>query len=128
MPWIYYGWTGVEAELRGEKINMVYLNRLLYKLDYYTPVLTTNEKMIEKDPETIKHFLAAASKGYTYAIDHPDDAADLLIKAVPDLDPKLVKASQKWLSPNIKMMPRVGVSKNKRFGKTMLAGCMTIIY
>ena len=34
--WIYYGWTGVEAELRGEKINMVYLTdyskklRLLY--------------------------------------------------------------------------------------------------
>lgn len=97
--WIYYGWTGVEAELRGEKINMVYLTDYSNKLDYYTPVLTTNEKMIEKDPETIKHFLAAASKGYTYAIDHPDDAADLLIKAVPDLDPKLVKASQKWLSP-----------------------------
>ncbi|MCM3238475.1 ABC transporter substrate-binding protein [Heyndrickxia oleronia] len=97
--WIYYGWTGVEAELRGEKINMIYLTDYSNKLDYYTPVLTTNEKMIEKDPETIKHFLAAASKGYTYAIDHPDDAADLLIKAVPDLDPKLVKASQKWLSP-----------------------------
>nr|WP_259549155.1 ABC transporter substrate-binding protein [Heyndrickxia oleronia] len=97
--WIYYGWTGVEAELRGEKINMVYLTDYSNKLDYYTPVLTTNEKMIEKDPETIKHFLAATSKGYTYAIDHPDDAADLLIKAVPDLDPKLVKASQKWLSP-----------------------------
>lgn len=97
--WIYYGWTGVEAELRGENINMIYLTDYSNKLDYYTPVLTTNEKMIEKDPETIKHFLAAASKGYTYAIDHPDDAADLLIKAVPDLDPKLVKASQKWLSP-----------------------------
>ncbi|MGK4042328.1 ABC transporter substrate-binding protein [Heyndrickxia oleronia] len=97
--WIYYGWTGVEAELRGEKINMVYLTDYSNKLDYYTPVLTTNEKMIEKDPETIKHFLAATSKGYTYAIDHPDDAADLLIKAVPDLDSKLVKASQKWLSP-----------------------------
>ena len=97
--WIYYGWTGVEAELRGDKINMVYLTDYSNKLDYYTPVLTTNEKMIEKDPETIKHFLAATSKGYTYAIDHPDDAADLLIKAVPDLDPKLVKASQKWLSP-----------------------------
>ena len=23
--WIYYAWDGIEAELRGEKINMVYL-------------------------------------------------------------------------------------------------------
>ncbi|MGE8203821.1 ABC transporter substrate-binding protein [Heyndrickxia sp. NPDC080065] len=97
--WIYYGWTGVEAELRNEKINMVYLTDYSDKLDYYTPVLSTNEKMIAKDPETVKHFLAAVSKGYKFAIDHPDDAADILIKAVPDIDAKLVKASQKWLAP-----------------------------
>ena len=37
--WIYYGWTGVEAELRGEKINMIYLTDYSKNLDYYTPVL-----------------------------------------------------------------------------------------
>lgn len=97
--WIYYGWTGVESELRNEKLNMVYLTDYSDKLDYYTPVLATNEKMIAKDPDTIKHFLAAVSKGYQFAIKHPDDAADILIKAAPDLDKNLVKASQKWLSP-----------------------------
>jgi ABC-type nitrate/sulfonate/bicarbonate transport system substrate-binding protein len=97
--WIYYGWTGVEAELRNEKLNMVYLTDYSDKLDYYTPVLETNEKMIAKDPETVKAFLKAVSKGYEFAIKHPDQAADVLIKASPDLDPKLVKASQKWLSP-----------------------------
>ena len=45
--WIYYGWTGVEAELRGEKINMIYLTDYSKNLDYYTPVLATNEDMIE---------------------------------------------------------------------------------
>jgi ABC-type nitrate/sulfonate/bicarbonate transport system substrate-binding protein len=97
--WIYYGWDGVGAELRGEKINMVYLTDYSDKLDYYTPVLETNEKMISKNPETVKAFLKAASEGYEYAIKNPDQAADILIKAAPDLDPKLVKASQKWLSP-----------------------------
>ena len=30
--WIYYGWTGVEAELRGKDINMVYLTDYSEKL------------------------------------------------------------------------------------------------
>ncbi|KMY48287.1 ABC transporter substrate-binding protein [Peribacillus loiseleuriae] len=97
--WIYYGWTGVEAELRGEKLNMQYLTDYTEKLDYYTPVLTTSENLIKEDPETVRSFVAAVSKGYQYTIDHPDEAASILIKAVPDLDPELVKASQKWLSP-----------------------------
>lgn len=96
--WIYYGWTGVEAELRGEDLNVVYLTDYSEKLDYYTPVLSTNESMIEEDPETIKKFLAAASKGYEFAIENPDAAAEILVEAVPDLDEELVKASQQWLA------------------------------
>ena len=49
--WIYYGWTGVESKLRGKDINMVYLTDYSEKLDYYTPVLATNEEMIENNPE-----------------------------------------------------------------------------
>ncbi|MFC0216663.1 ABC transporter substrate-binding protein [Paenibacillus chartarius] len=96
--WIYYAWTGIDAELRGEPMNMLYLTKYSDKLDYYTPVLVTNENQIKSDPELVKAFMRATAKGYQYAIEKPDEAADLLVKAVPDLDPKLVKASQKWLS------------------------------
>ncbi|KAB2336307.1 ABC transporter substrate-binding protein [Cytobacillus depressus] len=96
--WIYYGWTGIEAELRGEKINMVYLTDYSKKLDYYTPVLATNEKKLQSNPEQVKKFLKAVSKGYKFAIDHPSEAADSLLKAAPDLDKELVKKSQEWLA------------------------------
>ncbi|HWO97057.1 MAG TPA: ABC transporter substrate-binding protein [Bacillus sp. (in: firmicutes)] len=96
--WIYYGWTGIEAELRGEKLNMVYLTDYSDKLDYYTPVLATSEKMIDENPDTVKAFVKAASKGYGFAINKPEEAADILLKAVPDLDSDLVKKSQEWLS------------------------------
>ncbi|MGO4182790.1 ABC transporter substrate-binding protein [Paenibacillus sp. MCAF9] len=96
--WIYYAWTGVEAELRGEKINMVYLTDYSDKLDYYTPVIVTNEGLIKDKPETVKAFTAAVSKGYQYAISNAEDAAEILIKAEPDLNAELVRASQKWLS------------------------------
>lgn len=97
--WIYYGWTGVEAELRGEEINMIYPTDYTEKLDYYTPLIATNEKMIADDPETVQAFVKAAAKGYEFAIENPSDAADILLKAAPDLDEELVKASQEWLSP-----------------------------
>jgi ABC-type nitrate/sulfonate/bicarbonate transport system substrate-binding protein len=87
--WIYYGWTGVEAELRGEPINMIYLTKYSNKLDYYTPILVTSEKMIKESPDVVKAFMSATSKGYEYAIAKPDEAADILIEAAPDLDPKL---------------------------------------
>ncbi|TFB13114.1 ABC transporter substrate-binding protein [Filobacillus milosensis] len=100
--WIYYGWTGVEAELRDTDINMVYLTDYSEKLDYYTPVLATNEDMIENNPETVSKFMKAASQGYQFAIDNPVEAANILIEAEPDLDAELVKASQEWLAPKYK--------------------------
>ncbi|RAZ68398.1 ABC transporter substrate-binding protein [Planococcus maitriensis] len=97
--WIYYGWTGIEAELRGDELNMQYLTEYSDKLDYYTPILMTNENMIAEDPKTVRAFTKAVSAGYEFAIDEPQQAADILIESVPDLEPELVKASQEWLSP-----------------------------
>lgn len=100
--WIYYGWTGVEAELRNTPINMVWLTDYSDKLDYYTPVISTNEIMIKEKPETIRKFLRAVTKGYEFAIENPEEAANILIAAEPELDPDLVQASQKWLATKYK--------------------------
>jgi ABC-type nitrate/sulfonate/bicarbonate transport system substrate-binding protein len=97
--WIFYGWTGIEAEIRGDELNMLYVKDYSENLDYYTPVLTTNEKMIENEPDTVKSFLAAVSKGYELAIDKPEEAAQILLEAEPDLDKELVMKSQEWLAP-----------------------------
>ncbi len=110
--WIFYAWTGIEAELRGEKIDIVYPKDYGKELDYYTPVLVTSESMISDQPETVKAFLKATSKGYTLAIDKPEEAADVLIKAEPDLNKELVIASQKWLSDQYQAeAPRWGEQK-----------------
>ena len=37
-------------------------------------------------------------RGYLFAIDNPEEAAQILIDSEPDLDPELVKKSQQWLS------------------------------
>lgn len=95
---VFQGWTGIEAELRGEPMNMVYLADFSEQLDFYTPILATSEAMIENDPETVKAFVHAAVKGYEYAIEHPTESAAILLDHEPDLDPDLVNSSQEWIS------------------------------
>jgi ABC-type nitrate/sulfonate/bicarbonate transport system substrate-binding protein len=66
--------------------------------DYYTPVIISGEKTIEERPETVRRFMAATAKGYEYAIDHPEEAAETLIKHSPETSPELIRRSQEWLS------------------------------
>lgn len=96
--WIYHAWSGIEAELKGIELNYIPLKNLDPVFDYYTPVIITNEKMIETDPELVKRFMRAVSKGYRYCIETPDKAADIMIKSVPELNPELVRASQNYLA------------------------------
>ena len=60
--WIYYGWTGIESELRDRPLNIVWLTDYSEKLDYYTPVIATNETMINENPEAVKNLLMLSQK------------------------------------------------------------------
>ena len=83
--WIYWGWDGVEAQRRGIDLNYIPVKDLNPVFDYYTPVLITNHKTIEADPELVKSFMAAVTKGYRYVIQNSREAADILMKQVPEL-------------------------------------------
>ena len=97
LAWIYMAWDGIQAQLKGVALNTVPLYGSCVP-DYYTPVLITGEKTLENE-KLIKAFLKATSRGYTYAADHPEEAADILLKHSPESDPALVHTSQVWLSP-----------------------------
>ena len=60
----------------------------------------------------VKAFLAAASQGYQYCIDEPAKAADILVKAVPELDKDQVLASLQYLKKEFKSdAPKWGQQK-----------------
>jgi ABC-type nitrate/sulfonate/bicarbonate transport system substrate-binding protein len=66
--------------------------------DFYTPILITSQETIQNRPELVRQFLEATSLGYTFAINNPEEAANVLINAAPELDPQLVKLSQEYLA------------------------------
>lgn len=96
--WVFEGWTNIEAKLKGIDINYIDLGKADSNLDYYTPVIITNEDLIENNPELVKNFMEAVSKGYELAIDNPEDAGNILLKHAPELDAELVLESQKFLA------------------------------
>jgi len=96
--WIYYGWDGVAAELRNFPINFILLQDYAPELDYYTPVLITSEKLLEKEPELARQFLRATEKGYQYCMENPELAVQDLLKHAPEIDREIAIASQKYLA------------------------------
>ncbi|MHB1335839.1 MAG: ABC transporter substrate-binding protein [Candidatus Humimicrobiaceae bacterium] len=96
--WIYFGWDGIASEVKEFKINFLKLQDLDKNLDFYTPVIITSELTIKDEPEMVKKFLSATSKGYNFAISNPEESALILLKNAPELDKEIVVASQKYLA------------------------------
>ena len=111
--WIFEGWEGVEAQLRGLPVNLVRFGDWTECLpDYYTPVIIASDDTVAKRAEIVRRFLAATAQGYRFAIEHPEEAAEILIKAAPEANPELVRQSQAWLSPRYQAdAPRWGEQK-----------------
>ncbi|MBR3847857.1 MAG: ABC transporter substrate-binding protein [Oscillospiraceae bacterium] len=98
--WVFYGWAGVACDVAGLDTDYFEFADIDPAFDYYTPVIIGNNDWLEENPETAKAFVAALSKGYTYAAENPKEAADILMEAAPELksNSALVYASQEYLS------------------------------
>ena len=98
--WIFYGWAGVACEVADLDIDYFEFADIDPVFDYYTPVLIGSNAWLEENPDAARAFLAALSKGYTYAAEHPAEAADILMEAAPELkaNSALVYASQEYLA------------------------------
>ena len=100
--WVYYAWAGIATECAGLDTNMIYFKDITPEFDYYSPVIISNSDWLKDNEETAKAFLEATKKGYEFSIENPDEAAEILCKEVPELDPELVKKSQNWLANEYK--------------------------
>ncbi|OPZ71765.1 MAG: putative thiamine biosynthesis protein [Firmicutes bacterium ADurb.Bin456] len=96
--WIFMGWTGIEAELKGLPLNFIYLKDYHDALDFYTPVLVASEETISENSQLVQSFMQATVKGYRYCIENPRAAGEILLESVPELNRDLVLESQEYLA------------------------------
>lgn len=72
--------------------------RDLGAIRYYINNIVTTETYLEDNADTVRKFLRAWQKGLQWAIDNPEDAAELTVAAYPDLNVETVTAQWKALS------------------------------
>jgi ABC-type nitrate/sulfonate/bicarbonate transport system substrate-binding protein len=117
LAWIFLGWDGVQAQLKGVELSSVPLYGSCLP-DYYTPVIIAGETTLQKQADLTRRFLAATRRGYEFAAQNPAEAAQILLKHSPESDPALVIASQAWLSPRYQDdAPRWGVQDPQVWSK-----------
>lgn len=96
--WIYYGWDGIKLEQEDIAVNYLPFAEMNPVFDYYSPVIIGNNSYLQENSDIAKAFMGAVRKGYEYAAKHPQEAAEILLKAVPELDETLVQNSQEYVS------------------------------
>lgn len=99
---IFYGWDAIAAQQKGVRANFFSLSEAVPALDYYAPIIVGNENYIKAHEDMTRKFMRAVTKGYEYAAKNPDDAAKLLLNAVPELDFDITLESQRWVSGQYK--------------------------
>ncbi len=70
--------TVLESGLTSEDLNII--NYADYGLDFPGDTLFTRKEMIKQNPDLITRMLRASLKGWQYAVEHPDEAADIVLK------------------------------------------------
>lgn len=100
--WVFYGWSGVNAEIKGVQCDYWYFKDISIELDYYTPIIIGNNEFLKRNPEVAKDFLSATAKGYEYAVENPKEAAKMLLEGDETgslkANEELVYQSQEWIS------------------------------
>lgn len=96
--WGYFSVESIITSHFNIENNFLFFRDVDPVLDYYTPVLISNSNYIKNNPKIVKKVLYALSKGYTFAAKCPKEAANILIKCVPELNYEITLESQKYLS------------------------------
>jgi ABC-type nitrate/sulfonate/bicarbonate transport system substrate-binding protein len=72
----------IRAEVAGHDV------RDIFPADYgvggYEGLVLANQKTVAGEPDLVRRFVAASQQGWQYAVEHPDEAARILVKWAPD--------------------------------------------
>ena len=94
----FWNYEGVDLRLRGKRPRVIRIEKAGVPT-YNELVLVANEDALKADADKIRAFIGAVSRGTRDLRRDPNMAIEGLLKANPDLDPKLQRASVKVTLP-----------------------------
>jgi NitT/TauT family transport system substrate-binding protein len=86
-------------------------------LGFDTPgyALVTSEDFAQRNPNMVKAFTAATLKAMDYAVTHPDEAVDILVKGAPELKENIESAKWKEMIPATKGSGSTGALNHSKW-------------
>jgi len=80
----------LEAEQAGYKLNVIYPDD--YGVHLYSDVIFATDEFIADNPTLVTQFLQATFKGWTYAVENPDEMGALVVQHSPNANAQLENA------------------------------------
>ena len=59
------------------------INPRQYGIDFYSDLLVSNQRRLNEDPDQVRRFHKSSLKGWQYALNHPEEALDILESNYP---------------------------------------------
>lgn len=77
----------ITAEAAGYKINLIFYDD--YGIHFFADTIFTTDELIQNDPDLVLRFLRATLKGWTYAVENPQEVGAMVLKYNPKADGSL---------------------------------------
>ena len=77
----------VSAQAAGYKLNLIYPDD--YGVHFYADTLFTTDDLIATNPDLVLRFVRASLKGWTYAVENPEEVPAMVQMINPTADPKV---------------------------------------
>jgi ABC-type nitrate/sulfonate/bicarbonate transport system substrate-binding protein len=130
-----YIFSKYKADKMGVKLNAI--RPADYGINSYGYVIFAREDFIQQHPDVVEQYLHATLKGWKYAFEHPEEAVDLVLAAVPDaklerapellalqsrekyIYPKDTKTSLGWMEQSVWEEMQSGMLQQKLIDKAV---------
>jgi NitT/TauT family transport system substrate-binding protein len=111
----------IKAEIAGHHIKDIFPAD--YGVGGYEGLVLANTKTVAREPDLVRRFVAASQQGWRYAVEHPDEAARILLKWAPDQSQQFQVLAVEAVSPLVDT-PQVPIGwiEEARWRKLMGSG------
>jgi ABC-type nitrate/sulfonate/bicarbonate transport system substrate-binding protein len=72
----------IQAEVAGREVTTIFPSD--YGVGGYEGLVLVNQRTIGDDPDLVRGFVEASQQGWRYAVEHPDEAARILLEWAPE--------------------------------------------
>jgi NitT/TauT family transport system substrate-binding protein len=88
--WLASNWPLLRKQAKAAGVALDWVRYSDLGLDSYGSGFATREEYITKKPEVVRNFLRVSYRGFQFANEKPEEAADLAVKMFPNLDRAVV--------------------------------------